>query len=116
MSTRQCGNRKENIVIDILEQHGYRGYASRGSRGVDIVALAPPNTTLPHLEIECGAESKRVGEAFRKLAAIPAYSGAVRLVVRVLNRRGKRVVWWYAHADAMYTTDFIEALEAARAA
>jgi hypothetical protein len=96
MSTRQTGNARENRVIDKLEQLGYCCYASRGSRGTDIIALHE-QYGWPHL---CVAVMRPIGgniaTEFAKLRAKTLPAGAVCIVAREITSKIHR---WYARPD-----------------
>ena len=116
MSTRQQGNRIENVVAKILEEeHGYYCYASRGSRGIDLIALHPGDS-LPHLGVEVGTESKSVRSAFRKLnEGAKRYPGMYFLVVRRCKRGARNIFRWHATAGKWGHDTFEDALAEARA-
>lgn len=98
-SSRQKGGARENRVADLLETaHKYSCYPSRGSRGLDLVCIAGP-PPLPHLGIEVGGASKRIGAAFRKMRETAQCPGMLLLVVRELKRSGRRYLRWYASED-----------------
>lgn len=100
MSTRQVGNKRENRVTAILEAIGYFCYPSRGSRGIDVVAIAPKDESLlPHLGVEIGGSGKRIATAFGKMRACPQCPGMVLLVVLETLRNRRRSLRWYASED-----------------
>lgn len=99
MSTRQTGNKRENRVAAELEVIGYFCYPSRGSRGIDVVAIAPKDEPLPHLGIEIGGPGKRIATAFAKMRACPQCPGMVLLVALETLRNRKRSLRWYASED-----------------
>ena len=102
MSTRQTGNARENRVASVLEAEGYSCYPSRGSRGIDVVAIAPKDQPLPHLGIEIGGMGKRLGVAFAKMRASAQCPGMVLLVVLETLRKRRRSLRWYASADGKH--------------
>jgi len=113
MSTRQRGNKRENVVMRHLEDLGYFCYASRGSRGIDIIALSPKDQILPHLGIEAGGRSKSVKEAFAKMRASANFPGMLLLVVREVKVKNRNRLRWHA-TDGVHGHDSFEsALEAA---
>lgn len=113
MSTRQRGNRRENDVIAHLEAKGYWCAASRGSRGIDIVCFAPPDSTLPHLAIEAGGRAKSVVAALAKMRESTRPPGSVLLVVRQVKERGRNVLRWHS-TEGRGHDSLEDALSAAR--
>lgn len=91
-SSRAKGNIRENRIIDILEALGYYCYASRGSRGIDIIALHS-EYGHPHLAVAVVRPSGSVKQNFAKLHSYPMPAGAVPIAVREVNRK---VCRWYA--------------------
>lgn len=89
---------------------------SRGSRGIDITALADPDSSLPHLAIEAGTKSKSVKQAFIKLLdpKTRMYAGMLPLVVRKLKRKNRIVLRWHATSGKHGTDNFLGAIEEAR--
>jgi hypothetical protein len=113
MNTRQQGNRLENTVSAFLAQRGYFCYPSRGSRGIDIIAL---HDTESHLGLEVGTTHKRAASAFEKMLACPRPAGMVCLVVRKTKRKNRVVLRWHVAGIQTGFLDFDEALAAAREA
>jgi len=114
-STRQRGNLTENLAIAFLEDnHSYFCYPSRGSRGVDVVALS--TTELPHLLLEVGTKNKRARGAFAKMEAQPNFPGAFLLVVRKVKVKGRNVLRWHIPGLHRGLDDFSAAISAAREA
>ncbi len=111
MSTRQAGNANENRVIDFLEARGYFCYPSRGSRGIDIIAL---HDIASHLGLEVGTTHKRAASAFAKMLASPRPAGMVCLVVRKTKRKNRIVLKWHVHGVQLGFVDFDEALQRAK--
>jgi|SRR5580693_6549069 hypothetical protein len=113
MSTRQAGNATENLAIAYLEEkHGYFCYPSRGSRGVDVVALS--TTELPHLLLEVGTKNKRARGAFAKMEAQPNFPGAFLLVVRKIKVKGRNLLRWHVPGIVRGLDDFTAAIAAVR--
>jgi|SRR5580704_11921264 hypothetical protein len=102
MSTRQVGNARENRVSAVLEKLGWYCYPSRGSRGIDVIAIAEPEyranggTTRPHLGLEIGGLGKSHSAAFAKMRSAPQCPGMILLVVKETKANGKRRLRWYA--------------------
>ena len=111
MSTRQVGNARENRVIAFLEALGYYCYPSRGSRGIDIVALSTPEMDLPYLGIEAGGRSKSVRLAFSKLADARVYPGMRLLVVREVKVRNRNTLRWHWAAGCRGSDSFFQIIE-----
>ena len=99
MSTRQVGNRYENDAAAELEAIGYFCYPSRGSRGIDLIALATDEMALPHLGLEVGGSGKRLGVAFAKMRENAQFPGMLLLVALSLMKKRRRVLRWYARED-----------------
>jgi hypothetical protein len=114
-STRSKGNRVENFVAAHLEGLNYFCYPSRGSRGIDLICLAPPDSNLPHLGIEVGTEAKSVRAAFAKMRAATQFPGMIMLVARRIVIRRKSKIRWHADSGRWGTDSFMEAIEKARA-
>lgn len=115
MSTRQQGNRTENLVANYLtENYGYYCYPSRGSRGLDLICLCPDNLHLPHLGLEIGTESKSVKAAFAKMCAARRFPGMLFMVVRKIKKNGRVKLRWHVTSGAWGHDSFESALEEAR--
>jgi hypothetical protein len=105
MSTRQQGGARENRVADVLEKEGWYCYPSRGSRGIDVIAIAPHeyrsngSTVRPHLGVEIGGKGKRLRVAFEKMRGAPQCPGMILLVALETIRDRKRSVRWYASEE-----------------
>ena len=113
MSTRQQGNVTENRAIAYLEtEHGYFCYPSRGSRGIDVVALS--TTDLPHLLLEVGTKNKRARGAFAKMNASPNFPGAFLLVVRKVKVRNRIRLRWHVPGIVRGLDDFLGAIAESR--
>ncbi len=110
-SSRQAGNLRENRAAALLEGHGYVCFASRGSRGIDLLAVADSG---PHLAIEVGGPKKVLAESFQALHAAKKPAGTRVLVVRWVKPRGKRAHFrWHLSADpGGFYDDLADALEA----
>jgi len=106
----------ENAVAKILERdYHYHCYPSRGSRGIDLICLAPPDSLLPHLGLEVGTKSKSVRAAFAKMAEARRYPGMIFMVVRKLILSNRIVFKWHPRAGFKSGYfDFEKALEEAR--
>ena len=115
-NTRAAGNRRENRVVKHLEALGYFCYPSRGSRGIDLIAIAPGTLHLPHLGREVGGEKKSVREAFGKMRLLPQCPGMVLLVVREIKTNGRNHFRWHAAAEVRGHDSFEGAVDAARKA
>ena len=117
MSTRQTGNARENRVSSVLEAIGYFCYPSRGSRGINVVAIAPKEDPLPHLGIEIGGPGKRLAIAFGKIRACAQCPGMLLLVAMETIRDRRRSIRWYASEDGKRGghKDVRDAIEEARA-
>lgn len=76
----------------------------------DLIAIAPMDSGLPHLLVECGGVGKRLGVAFRELRREPLPGGFVALLARVVARK-----WWYYIAEGERFSDLREALDGLRA-
>ncbi len=83
---------RENRCAALLEAYGYTCFTSRGSRGIDLFAVAEHG---PHLAIEVGGPKKVLRESFEALYAAKKPGGTRVLVVRWVNR-GFR---WHLSAD-----------------
>jgi hypothetical protein len=113
-SSRQIGNRNENIVAAYLEDgYGYYCYPSRGSRGIDLVCLSPEEG-LPHLMIEVGTRSKSVVAAFDKMYRASLFPGSVPMVVRKIIENGRIALRWHAQSGVRGHYNFEDALAEAR--
>lgn len=122
MSSRALGNAREHRVEEMLWEHGFRTMLARGSgqrktaeaRGRalagDIIAISAWESGLPHLLLECGGASKRLGVTFAELTEYPLPSGFVPVVVRCVSRAWK----WYLSPDDRFEA-LSDALEALRA-
>lgn len=112
MSDRQLGNARENRVADILEAIGYCCYASRGSRGTDIVALHQ-EYGKPHLHVAVMRPvGGNIGTEFAKLRSKVMPAGAVCIVAREVTKKRHR---WYAREDHRGGHDNpLDAIEEAR--
>jgi hypothetical protein len=111
VSTRQIGNRTENLAVYFLEEkYGYFCYPSRGSRGIDVVCLS--TTTLPHLLLEVGTKNKRARGAFAKMSEQPNFPGASLLVVRKVKVKGRNVLRWHVPGVVRGFDEFTAAIEA----
>jgi Holliday junction resolvase len=94
-STRQKGNVRENDVIRRLQELGYFATASRGSRGVDIIAYPQRASDANRLLlIEVGGASKNVTQAFAKMREIELPEESVLIVARYL-KGGRSLTWRY---------------------
>ncbi|MDE2101746.1 MAG: hypothetical protein KGL39_31155 [Patescibacteria group bacterium] len=114
-SSRAKGNAFENHVIDFLEARGWYCYASRGSRGLDITAIAPKDSPLPHLGIEAGTKNKRARGAFKKMRESPQCPGMILLVARKMLVKRRITILWHVEG-VLRGMAFDAALERARAA
>ncbi len=112
-SSRQAGNVRESRCAALLEAYGYFCFISRGSRGIDLLAI---HDHRPHLAIEVGGRSKVLSEAFAALYAARKPAGTRCLVVRWVKPRGKRAHFrWHFSADPRdFCDDLADALEALR--
>lgn len=87
----------------MLESAGWFCYPSRGSRGIDIIAIAPPefrsngHASSPHLGLEIGGRSKSLRGAFAKMREQPQCPGMLLLVVIETLRERRRSLRWYAN-------------------
>jgi predicted AAA+ superfamily ATPase len=63
-STRQKGNRIENLCGEEFAKHGYLVFYSRGSRGVDLVCL---HESLPQFAVSVGTRGSKRIAAERRL-------------------------------------------------
>jgi hypothetical protein len=107
MSTRQAGNRRENRVGAMLRAHGYEPFYSRGSRGVDILAVSTEEGR-PHLRIAVSRPSyTAVRGPFEKLRAAPKIPGAIDLLIREVERNEWRI---YADEDTFFDDDLDAAI------
>jgi hypothetical protein len=115
-SSRQQGNRTENLVAKYLEdEYGYYCYPSRGSRGIDLVCLANPfGIARPHLMIEVGTESKSVKAAFAKISETTLFPGSIPLVVRKIVKNRRISLRWHSQAGVRGHENFWDALVEAR--
>lgn len=86
-------------MAETLESLGWSCYPSRGSRGIDVIALAPSTETRPHLGLEIGGSGKRLHTAFEKMRAAPQCPGMILLVVLETIRKRRRTLRWYASED-----------------
>lgn len=113
MSTRQQGNVTENLAIAYLEsEHGYFCYPSRGSRGIDVVALS--TTNLPHLLLEIGTKNKRARGAFAKMQASPNFPGAFLFVVRKIKIKNRNRLRWHVPGVTRGIDNFLDAIAEAK--
>jgi hypothetical protein len=114
LSTRQAGNRRENRFGDALESRNYFVSYSRGSRGIDVVAIGLKGAA-PHILAEVGGIGKRVRSSFAKLRAAPSFPGSRKIVARELKHKGR--CFWRVYTDPDTSFDDIDAaLESLRAA
>lgn len=97
MSTRQTGNARENRCGDVLRLYNYEPFYSRGSRGVDILAVQTEANGQPHLLI---AVIRPIGgnirEAFQKLRDGPRIMGSRHVVAKEIQRNRWR---WFSSED-----------------
>jgi hypothetical protein len=102
---------RENRAAALLEGFGYTCFTSRGSRGIDLLAVADHG---PHLAVEVGGPKKVLAESFASLYAAKKPAGTRVLVVRWIKPRGKRAHFrWHLSADpGDFYDDLADALEA----
>jgi len=119
MSTRQKGNRAENRFGDLLRERGYIPFYSRGSRGIDLIAIvadpAESGYGLPFLAVEIGRRGKAIAASFAALREAPKPAGTRVLVARYLRKKGVRNGWWRVHINEdTYLDDLDAALASLR--
>ena len=106
-SSRQAGNRRENRVGAMLRAHGYEPFYSRGSRGVDILAVSTIEGR-PHLRIAVSRPSyTAVRGPFQKLREAPKIPGAIDLLIREVETNEWKI---YADEDTAFDDDLESAI------
>lgn len=103
------------MVIALLEERGYFCYPSRGSRGIDVIALAPKDTSMPHIGLEVGTKNKSAKKAFEKMRSEPNFPGMVLLVVRKRLKKNRISFRWHSAGGRGFDT-LEAALESLKAA
>jgi len=105
VSTRQTGNARENRCGDLLRIHGYEPFYSRGSRGVDILAVKADGYG-PHLQIAViRPNGGSVRQSFVALRAAPVIAGSRQVVAKEIKRNAWRWYW-----DEDYSTESFPSL------
>lgn len=113
LSTRQRGNVTENRFADLLRAHGYCVYPTRGSRGIDLLAVH--SETKHCIAVEVGGASKRLRESFGKLREATVPVGTLLVVARYVKRGKERHYRWSVNLDEDARYDTLDAaLDAAR--
>lgn len=96
---------------------GQRKGSRRNERGIDgdIIALADPDTGLPHLILEVGGKSKSVAESLSQMTEHPLPPGFVPVVARCVGK-GRNCWRWHVVAYKNGHDTLHSALEALKAA
>ena len=104
MSTRQTGNRFENLFMEQAEALGYATFAARGSRGpIDCLCFEAETDEpmdLRPLAVQVGTTGKAISKTLEALDVAPRPIGSLCMVAR-LHRLGKgRKSHWTFHTLA----------------
>lgn len=127
MSDSAKGGKRVGSAMTQLAKHGYRcaRISASGQRkgkrrdeaGLDgdIIALAPKDSSLPHLIAEIGGPSKSVKQSLQEMTEHPLPPGFVPIVGRCIGK-GRNAWRWHTKAFVNGHLTLMDAINEAKAA
>ena len=112
MSSAATGSARERSVLKTIGKLGFYCMRSPASKGVDVYCVNLAGHP-PHVAVEAGGSSKRVGNAFKALQNHELPAGTILLLVRWVH---KRAIWYSAPDIMTRHTSAEAAIEAAKKA